>query len=119
MPPQKNKSKSDEVSSPHTLLTQAGASSTAMRTTIDAPLQHSSGLNLLSPKPIMITDLSDLFTNITASFISTFNSCMDKVIEAIERKLNHRLDVQEVQTFDINKRMDSLEKTIHDREGRE
>ena len=59
-------------------------------------------------------DTVDLITKITAAFTSSFQACVDKIIDAIDKKLSSRLDTHEVQMFDINKRLDKLTRTCDD-----
>ena len=67
-----------------------------------------------SSRAITITELNDLITTITTNFSLTFNSCFDKLVESLDKKLSTRLDIHEVQSFDLNKRIDKLEKTCTD-----
>jgi hypothetical protein len=69
----------------------------------------------VNPGPCSLSDSSvDIILKITNAFQVTFSACTDRIVEAIERKLNNRLDTQEVQVFDCNKRIDKLEKTCAD-----
>ena len=61
----------------------------------------------LSLKP---TELSTLITKLTEAFTLSFNSCVDRLITAMDQKINYRLDVHETESFDINKKIEKLEK---------
>src|SRR5206468_12646426 len=51
-----------------------------------------------------------LIDRITANFTSAFNICVDKLVSAIEKKFDHRLDCQSSEIFELNKKIDSLER---------
>ena len=61
----------------------------------------------LSLKP---TELSTLITKLTEAFTLSFNSCVDRLITAMDQKISYRLNVHETESFDINKKIEKLEK---------
>ena len=65
-------------------------------------------------RPVLIGDLTELFSNITNAFSTTFNTCIEKLIDSLDKKVTTRLDIHEVQAFDTNKRIDKLEKICND-----
>jgi hypothetical protein len=50
-----------------------------------------------------------LIEKITTAFSTSFNTCIDRIVDAIDKKLSHRLDCQSTEIFDVNKRIDRLE----------
>ena len=68
----------------------------------------------ISNAPLVINDLSGLLTILTESFSATLNTCVEKLIDAMDKKLTTRLDIHEVQTFDLNKKLEKLEKNYSD-----
>ena len=66
------------------------------------------------PRCILASDLQSLLAGITAAFTGVFNTCVEKLIDSMDKKLSTRLDIQEVQDFDLNKKIDKLEKLNHD-----
>lgn len=57
-----------------------------------------------------LDEFSEVIIKITNAFSQTFNTCVDRLIDSLDKKLNMRLDIQETSIFDINKRIDRLEK---------
>ena len=51
-----------------------------------------------------------LIERITANFTTSFNLYIDKIVTAIEKKLDHRLDCQSSEIFELNKKVESLER---------
>jgi len=59
-------------------------------------------------------DLQVLVSAIATSFTAAFNTCVDRIISAIEDKLTTKIDVQAVTVFDLNKRCERIEKLNSD-----
>src|SRR5437867_12761199 len=51
-----------------------------------------------------------LIDRITANFTSSFNLCVDRIVSAIEKKFEQCLECQSSEIFDLNKRIDNLER---------
>ena len=59
-------------------------------------------------------DMQTLVSAITASFTAIFNTSIEKIVHAIDRRLSQKLDSHDVEIFDLNKRCDKLEKQNND-----
>lgn len=63
----------------------------------------------------MDTDrLEAMLMRITKSITQSFNSCVDKLIGALDQKLTTKIDYQNTELFNMNKRMDILDKQVVD-----
>ncbi len=51
-----------------------------------------------------------LIDKLTVNFTSSFNLCVDRIVTAIEKKFEHRIECQETEIFNLHKKLDSLEK---------
>ena len=65
-------------------------------------------------KNVLPLELQTFMTSIITAFTSSFNSCVDRIVDALDKKLSHQLDSQSVEIFDLSKRMDRLEKANKD-----
>ena len=65
-----------------------------------------------SSKSLTMDDASDFVSKIVVAFTSVFNTSIDRIIDSIDKKFSSRLDTHEVHMFDMNKRMDKLEKSF-------
>ena len=64
--------------------------------------------------PALSNELSLLLVKITEAFSTTFNASIDRLIQSMESRVNTRLDVQETNLFDYQKRLDKCEKANRD-----
>ena len=64
----------------------------------------------MPPRCILASDLQSLLAGITAAFTGAFHTCVEKLIDSIDKKLSTRLDIHEVQDFHLNKKIDKLKK---------
>lgn len=62
----------------------------------------------------MSKEMVTLLTSITASFTASFNLCVDRIIDSIEKKLTTRMDIQATEHFDLNKKVERIEKVNQD-----
>jgi len=53
-------------------------------------------------------------TSITAAFTQSFNVCIDKIVDAIEKRLDQKIDSQASEIFSLNKRLERVEKANKD-----
>ena len=60
--------------------------------------------NFTSESVLMIID------KITTNFTVSFNSCVDRIVDAVEKKLGQRIDSQAADIFDLHKKMETLER---------
>src|SRR2546425_11289884 len=51
-----------------------------------------------------------LIEKITTNFTTSFNNCVDKIVDAVERKLGQRIDLQASEIFELHKKIECLEK---------
>jgi TolA-binding protein len=51
-----------------------------------------------------------MIEKITSNFTLTFNTCIDRIVEAVEKRLSQRIDCQASEIFDLNKKIETLEK---------
>jgi len=66
------------------------------------------------PQIFLSPDMQSFLACITASFTTSFNACIDRIIDAVDKKLNQRIDSQASEMFDLNKRCERLEKANRD-----
>ena len=64
-------------------------------------------------KPLS-SDMQAFLACITNSFTTSFNTCVDKIIDGLDKRLNQKIDSQSVDIFDLNKRCERLEKANKD-----
>ena len=55
-----------------------------------------------------------MLLRVTKSITESFNRCIEKVIVALDEKLTTKIDAQNSELFNTNKRIDSLEKQLSD-----
>ena len=48
--------------------------------------------------------------SIVTVFTTSFNSCVDRIVDAVDKKLTHRIEVQTIEIFALSKRLDHFEK---------
>src|SRR5580692_11423801 len=60
---------------------------------------------------IDITASMCMIEKIVSAFSSTFNSCMDRLLDTLGKKLTTRIECQGGKIFELTKKVDSLEKT--------
>ena len=77
------------------------------------PKAGASGGKVASPLS-MNDELMAVVTHITNAFTTTFSTCVDRLIDTIEKKINFKIDVQQTEIFDLSKRIDVLEKSYRD-----
>jgi outer membrane murein-binding lipoprotein Lpp len=51
-----------------------------------------------------------LVERLTANFTSSFNTCVENIVDAIGKKFEQRMDCHSKEVFELNKRIDSLER---------
>src|SRR2546425_256790 len=51
-----------------------------------------------------------LVQKITANFTDAFNNCVDRIVDALETKMNQRVECQQAEIFDLHKRVEVLER---------
>src|SRR5437867_3412093 len=61
--------------------------------------------NYMSTENVML-----LIDKITTNFNSTFSSCVEKIVCAIEKRVEQRMDCQSGEIFELNKKVDQAEK---------
>jgi len=64
--------------------------------------------------PHLTPEMMALLSSITASFASAFSSCADRIVDAIDKKLSARMDSQAADVFELNRKVDRLEKMNKD-----
>src|SRR6267154_2770858 len=47
---------------------------------------------------------------ITTNFTASFNNCVEKLVSAIERKVDQRIDCQAAEIFELHKKIEALER---------
>jgi hypothetical protein len=99
MPPKKDKS------APNTSIPLGSSTS---------PLSQGATQPASSTRQFTLEDAADLILKINTALSSTVTSCLDRIVDSIDRKLSNRLDTQETTHFDMNKRFDKLEKMYSD-----
>ena len=60
---------------------------------------------------LMSGEMQTFLVNITAAFTSSFNICVEKIIDALDKRMTQKIDQQAVDIFDVNKRIEKLEKS--------
>src|ERR1043165_3740182 len=85
-------------------------------TLADGMLAGTSAASDVSAGGGLPTDMILLVERITTAFTNSFNSCVERIIDAMDKKLSHRIESQDVEIFDLNKRIERLKKTSKDQE---
>ena len=78
-------------------------------------------------KPASVSDLTasgkveplvdrceSMLLRVTKSLSDSFNTCVDKLVNSLEQKMTICMDVQSSEVFELNKRLDTLEKNYKD-----
>jgi hypothetical protein len=68
------------------------------------------GPDVSTNRPLLLSDMGTLLSGLSASFASTFNSCVEKLIQSLDIKFETKIEVQTTEIFNLNKRIDDLEK---------
>lgn len=95
MPPTNSKNKKTDTSLPQ-------PSPLAAKASFDFDLDPNSQ-KILSP------EIQGFMSAIVSAFTVSFNASVDRIVQAIEGKLNQKIDFHAVEIFDLNKRCEKLE----------
>ena len=60
----------------------------------------------------MIDRFELMLSRVTKAMTDTFNTCVEKLIQSLDQKMTQRIDFQTNDIFELNKRLDSCEKSI-------
>lgn len=67
------------------------------------------------PNQIVLSrDMQTLVSALTASFTAIFNTSIEKIVDAIDKRLSQKLDSHDVEIFDLHKKCDRLERQVND-----
>ena len=92
-------------------LVKAGSSSVGASPRLSVASQDSVCEPLI---PSAMCDIPTMIGQITASFTQALNSCVDRIIDALDKKLTCQIEAQASEVFDLSKRIDHLEKNNKD-----